>query len=67
VDATGPYSLDGSTEKFLFFAHHKELLDAAQAVMVKRKVEFIRIDGSTATSARGGLVNAFQAGSNRYK
>jgi SNF2 family DNA or RNA helicase len=34
--------------------------------MVKNKVEFIRIDGSTATSARGGLVNAFQVGPNMY-
>ena len=52
--------LDGSAEKFLFFAHHAELLDAASAVLRKRKVQFIRIDGSTPTSARGAMVNAFQ-------
>ena len=54
--------LDGSGagDKFLFFAHHKELLDAASAVLRKRKTQFIRIDGATPTTVRGGLVNQFQ-------
>lgn len=52
--------LDGGSEKLLFFAHHAELLDAATAVLKKRKVQFIRIDGATPTSARGSLVNTFQ-------
>ena len=54
--------LDGSGAgyKFLFFAHHKELLDAASAVLRKRKTQFIRIDGATPTTVRGGLVNQFQ-------
>ena len=54
--------LDGSGagDKFLFFAHHKELLDAASAILRKRKTQFIRIDGATPTSERGGLVQQFQ-------
>ena len=54
--------LDGSGagDKFLFFAHHKELLDAASTVLRKRKTQFIRIDGATLTSERGGLVQQFQ-------
>lgn len=54
--------LDGSGagDKFLFFAHHKELLDAASTVLRKRKTQFIRIDGATPTSERGGLVQQFQ-------
>lgn len=54
--------LDGSGagDKFLFFAHHKELLDAASTVLRKRKTQFIRIDGTTPTTERGGLVQQFQ-------
>lgn len=54
--------LDGSGagDKFLFFAHHKELLDAASAILRKRKTQFIRIDGTTPTTERGGLVQQFQ-------
>jgi SWI/SNF-related matrix-associated actin-dependent regulator 1 of chromatin subfamily A len=50
----------GGSEKFLFFAHHTELLDAAEAAVKQRGVPSIRIDGSTPTSVRGGLVNRFQ-------
>ena len=54
--------LDGSGagDKFLFFAYHKELLDAASTVLRKRKTQFIRIDGTTPTTERGGLVQQFQ-------
>ena len=41
-----PETRDGSGagDKFAF-AHYKELLDAASAILRKRKTQFIRIDG----------------------
>jgi len=52
--------IDGSTSKFLFFAHHGVLLDAVAQCMDAKKVKTIRIDGSTPAAVRGDLVNAFQ-------
>lgn len=52
--------IDGGADKFLFFAHHAELLDAAAATLKKRKIQHIRIDGSTPSTARGKLVETFQ-------
>eukprot|EP00250_Pteridium_aquilinum_P008253 c17804_g2_i1 orf=317-2359(-) len=46
--------------KFLVFAHHKILLDGIEQFLVKKKVHYIRIDGSTEASSRQGLVNKFQ-------
>ena len=47
--------------KFLFFAHHRCLLDAAEATMRGAKADFIRIDGETAVSKRQALVEQVQA------
>jgi SWI/SNF-related matrix-associated actin-dependent regulator 1 of chromatin subfamily A len=52
--------IDGSTSKFLFFAHHGVLLDAVAQFLDAKKVKTIRIDGSTPAATRGDLVNAFQ-------
>lgn len=46
--------------KFLIFAHHKVLLDGIEQFLMKKKVHYIRIDGSTEASSRQGLVNRFQ-------
>ncbi|KAH7428525.1 hypothetical protein KP509_09G005400 [Ceratopteris richardii] len=46
--------------KFLVFAHHKSLMDGIEQFLVKKKVQYIRIDGSTEASLRQGLVNKFQ-------
>lgn len=51
-----------SGDKFLIFAHHKELLDAISFTLNKARVKFVRIDGSVASSKRQGLVGDFQAG-----
>ena len=49
-----------SEAKFLFFAHHKSLLDAASDRLRKAKCGFVRIDGSTPSITRAGLVAQFQ-------
>ncbi|MCO5567655.1 hypothetical protein L7F22_021349 [Adiantum nelumboides] len=46
--------------KFLVFAHHKTLLDGIERFLMKKKVIYIRIDGSTEASLRQGLVKKFQ-------
>ena len=39
-------------EKFLIFAHHKDLLDGVEQRLRSKKVRFIRIDGATAAHER---------------
>ena len=53
-------SESAAAEKFLFFGHHTCTLDAASEMLRRRKVPFIRIDGSTDTNARQHLVDRFQ-------
>ena len=53
-----------AAEKFLFFGHHTCTLDAASEMLRRRKVPFIRIDGSTDTNARQSLVDRFQTDRN---
>jgi len=52
--------LEGSESKFLFFAHHTDMLDAASEFLTKKQIKSIRIDGSTSTNVRGSLVDTFQ-------
>ena len=47
-------------QKFLAFAHHTCVLDAMEKQLRAKKVKFIRIDGSTPSSKRQGLVQDFQ-------
>uniref|UniRef100_A0A182NET2 SWI/SNF-related matrix-associated actin-dependent regulator of chromatin subfamily A-like protein 1 n=1 Tax=Anopheles dirus TaxID=7168 RepID=A0A182NET2_9DIPT len=47
-------------KKFIIFAHHIHMLDAVEKFLNKRKVEFIRIDGSTRSDLRSTLVDKFQ-------
>ena len=47
-------------DKFLIFAHHRELLDGISFVLNKSRVPFIRIDGSVPAQKRQSLVNDFQ-------
>merc|ERR1712130_495816 len=55
------YDLFESGQKFLVFAHHKDVLDAIQeAVQKKCKCKFIRIDGKTKPDQRQILVDKFQ-------
>ncbi|NXU38025.1 SMAL1 protein, partial [Drymodes brunneopygia] len=52
--------LESGNNKFLVFAHHKIMLDAIVAELKKKKVEHIRIDGSTSSAERQSLCQKFQ-------
>ena len=47
-------------QKFVVFAYHYEMLDRIESLMKERKVEYIRIDGSTRQDIRYDYVNYFQ-------
>ena len=53
------YLVDNSC-KFLIFAHHTEILDAIEEVILNDKINYIRIDGKVAVEKRQDLVNKFQ-------
>lgn len=52
--------LDSPLEKFLVFAHHKNLLDAVERACNQKGADYIRIDGTLDTKKRQPLVNKFQ-------
>ena len=51
--------VSATTEKAVFFAVHQIMLDALQVVLKKKKIGFIRIDGSTPQGDRLPMVNQF--------
>ena len=53
------YLVDNSC-KFLIFAHHAEVLDAIEEVIIADKIGYIRIDGRVAIEKRQEYVNKFQ-------
>ncbi|CAD8095659.1 unnamed protein product [Paramecium sonneborni] len=46
--------------KFLFFAHHKDVLDAVQEYCVQNEIQYMRIDGSVGIEQRHQNVQMFQ-------
>jgi len=52
--------LEGGEGKFIVFGHHVDVLDGVCHYLVQHKVRHIRIDGSTPSIKRSGLVNLFQ-------
>lgn len=52
--------LKDTEEKFLVFAHHKEILDECEFQLVKKRVDYIRIDGRTSSAKRQEECNRFQ-------
>lgn len=46
--------------RFLFFAHHRCVLDAAQEALVDAKCKYIRIDGATPSHERERYVYSFE-------
>ncbi|NXU47291.1 SMAL1 protein, partial [Turnix velox] len=52
--------LERGNDKFLVFAHHKIMLDAIVAELEKKRVDYIRIDGSTPSAERQSLCHKFQ-------
>jgi hypothetical protein len=47
-------------EKFLVYAHHKEVIGYIKAFLDKKGVQYITIDGSVVTDKRSDLVHKFQ-------
>jgi len=47
-------------KKFLVMAHHKIMLDDVQELLTKKKVAFMRIDGSVDAKKRAAHVKSFQ-------
>uniref|UniRef100_A0A8C5KUI5 SWI/SNF-related matrix-associated actin-dependent regulator of chromatin subfamily A-like protein 1 n=1 Tax=Jaculus jaculus TaxID=51337 RepID=A0A8C5KUI5_JACJA len=52
--------LESGREKFLVFAHHKVVLDAVTKELERKRVQHIRIDGSTPSADREELCQRFQ-------
>lgn len=50
-----------SDEKFLVFAHHLCVLDALSDALSKKKLRYVRIDGSTKSEIRNEIVQNFQS------
>lgn len=50
--------------KFIVFAHHYEVLDQIEDSMVKKKIQYIRIDGQVDTGKRYEAVRKFQTNPN---
>ena len=53
------YLVDNSC-KFLIFAHHSEILDSIEDVIISDKIGYIRIDGKVPVEKRQDLVSKFQ-------
>ena len=53
-----------SGTKFLLFAHHREVLDQLELTIRKKKVDYIRIDGSTDPAERQNCANHFRESPN---
>lgn len=53
------YLVDNSC-KFLIFAHHSDILDSIEDVIISDKIGYIRIDGKVPVEKRQDLVNKFQ-------
>ncbi|CAB4008123.1 SWI SNF-related matrix-associated actin-dependent regulator of chromatin subfamily A 1 [Paramuricea clavata] len=46
--------------KLIVFAHHREMLDVISETLLKKKIEYIRIDGRTLSAKRQHLCDQFQ-------
>lgn len=53
--------------KVILFAHHKAVLDAAEAALRRAGVQHMRIDGETTQAARSNAVTAFQAAGSQLR
>nr|Q9TTA5.2 RecName: Full=SWI/SNF-related matrix-associated actin-dependent regulator of chromatin subfamily A-like protein 1; AltName: Full=HepA-related protein; AltName: Full=Sucrose nonfermenting protein 2-like 1 [Bos taurus] len=51
--------LESGREKFLVFAHHKVVLDAITKELERKRVQHIRIDGSTSSADRETSASSF--------
>lgn len=49
------------TRKFLVFAHHRQVMDAVEALMLRESLQYVRIDGESRICERATLVHAYQS------
>ncbi|EPZ31756.1 SNF2-related domain-containing protein [Rozella allomycis CSF55] len=49
-----------SGHKLLLFAHHRDIMDEFEKRIIEKKINYIRIDGSTATNSRFAKCDEFQ-------
>uniref|UniRef100_A0A8C5QN21 SWI/SNF-related matrix-associated actin-dependent regulator of chromatin subfamily A-like protein 1 n=1 Tax=Leptobrachium leishanense TaxID=445787 RepID=A0A8C5QN21_9ANUR len=56
--------LDSGRQKFLVFGHHRLMLNGICTMLVKRKVDHIRIDGNTSSADRQALCHKFEFSEN---
>lgn len=63
IQAVNEYLSDILTKdvKFICFCHHKMMLDGIQEMLNKKKINHIRIDGSTNAKARQEACEVFQS------
>ena len=52
--------LDRIGQKIIVFFHHKNVLSAIEDSLLKLRVKYVKIDGSTSQKNRGALVEQFQ-------
>ena len=52
--------LDASNAKFIVFGHHKKFLQAISETLDKKKIEYMKIDGSTSKEKRFKYTEDFQ-------
>lgn len=50
-----------SPKKYIVFGHHQIVLDAVEALCVRQKLQYIRIDGRTPLPVRKSYVDKFQS------
>lgn len=53
--------LDGSESKFIVFGHHKDFLTGISDTLKKKKIDFMKIDGSTPSEKRFEYTERFQS------
>jgi SWI/SNF-related matrix-associated actin-dependent regulator 1 of chromatin subfamily A len=59
--------LQHSDNKFLVFGHHAVMLDAMEQLCKKKKVEYIKITGSTPIHKRQDMVDTFRKDTSSYR
>ena len=52
--------IDSKAPKTILFGHHRLTLDAMEEVCKKKKIGYIRVDGSTAQHKRLDIIDAFR-------
>lgn len=60
ANVVAPELAQDPTLKYLFFAHHKVMLDALELICVQQNIPSLRLDGRTPKTNIAGIVERFQ-------